>query len=131
MQVTLLTCTESPLAAVYLAFKQCYSRGSADTYVLPSTSVMEDFVREVVASGHTSPIEHVSFTFSVSGVSRALTHQLVRHRIGSYCVSKDTKIKTSSQKTNNKTIEELFCLPAQYKNSLKLRCVNEHTGGVR
>ena len=35
-------------------------------------------------SGHASPIEHVSFTFALSGVSRALTHQLVRHRIASY-----------------------------------------------
>jgi thymidylate synthase (FAD) len=32
--------------------------------------------------GHESPIEHVSFTFAVEGVSRVLTHQLVRHRIG-------------------------------------------------
>ena len=34
--------------------------------------------------GHHSPLEHVSFTFAVEGVSRALTHQLVRHRIASY-----------------------------------------------
>jgi thymidylate synthase (FAD) len=35
-------------------------------------------------SGHASPVEHVSFTFAAAGVSRALTHQLVRHRIASY-----------------------------------------------
>ena len=35
-------------------------------------------------SGHASPVEHVSFTFALGGVSRALTHQLVRHRIASY-----------------------------------------------
>ena len=34
--------------------------------------------------GHHSPLEHVSFTFAIEGVSRALTHQLVRHRIASY-----------------------------------------------
>ena len=34
--------------------------------------------------GHESPLEHVSFTFAVEGVSRALSHQLVRHRIASY-----------------------------------------------
>ena len=38
----------------------------------------------VLESGHVSPIEHVSFTFALSGVSRALTHQLVRHRLASY-----------------------------------------------
>lgn len=34
--------------------------------------------------GHLSPMEHVSFTFAIEGVSRALSHQLVRHRIASY-----------------------------------------------
>ena len=43
-----------------------------------------DFVAKVLESGHESPIEHVSFTFAVEGVSRALTHQLVRHRLASY-----------------------------------------------
>ena len=38
----------------------------------------------VVKSGHESVIEHVSFTFLIEGVSRALTHQLVRHRIASF-----------------------------------------------
>jgi thymidylate synthase (FAD) len=34
--------------------------------------------------GHLSPTEHVSFTFAIEGVSRTLSHQLVRHRIASY-----------------------------------------------
>ena len=34
--------------------------------------------------GHESPLEHVSFTFAIEGVSRTLTHQLVRHRIALY-----------------------------------------------
>ncbi len=38
----------------------------------------------VIPSGHHSVIEHANFTFSVEGVSRSLTHQLVRHRIASY-----------------------------------------------
>ena len=38
----------------------------------------------VLPSGHHSVIEHTSFTFAVEGVSRSLTHQLVRHRIASY-----------------------------------------------
>jgi thymidylate synthase (FAD) len=42
------------------------------------------FISEIMESGHASPIEHVSFTFAISGVSRALTHQLVRHRVASY-----------------------------------------------
>lgn len=37
--------------------------------------------KRVTGYGHASVIEHVSFTFSIEGVSRAMTHQLVRHRI--------------------------------------------------
>lgn len=44
-----------------------------------------DFLRRVVIElGHESVIEHASATFLIEGVSRALTHQLVRHRLGSY-----------------------------------------------
>ena len=39
-------------------------------------------LRSAISSGHESILEHFTMTFAVSGVSRALTHQLVRHRIG-------------------------------------------------
>jgi thymidylate synthase (FAD) len=41
-------------------------------------------LRAVIKSGHTSVLEHISFTFEIEGVSRVCTHQLVRHRIASY-----------------------------------------------
>jgi thymidylate synthase (FAD) len=41
-------------------------------------------IKRVTGYGHTSVIEHASFTFSIEDVSRAMTHQLVRHRIASY-----------------------------------------------
>ncbi|MBS7633398.1 FAD-dependent thymidylate synthase [Candidatus Bathyarchaeota archaeon] len=41
-------------------------------------------IKRVTGYGHGSVIEHASFTFSIEGVSRAMTHQLVRHRIASY-----------------------------------------------
>lgn len=44
----------------------------------------EALVRSIIASGHESVLEHASFTFRLSGVSRCLTHQLVRHRMASY-----------------------------------------------
>ena len=58
----------------------------------PSNRIMEDMTEDmagaildiVLPSGHHSVIEHASFTFSVEGVSRSLTHQLVRHRVASY-----------------------------------------------
>jgi thymidylate synthase (FAD) len=44
----------------------------------------KEIISRVAGYGHGSVIEHASFTFSVEGVSRAMTHQLVRHRIASY-----------------------------------------------
>jgi thymidylate synthase (FAD) len=44
----------------------------------------ERILSKVVGMGHHSVVEHATFTFSVEGVSRALTHQLVRHRIASF-----------------------------------------------
>lgn len=48
---------------------------------------------KVLLSGNCSPIEHVSFTFAIEGVSRALTHQLVRHRIASYSQQSQRYVK--------------------------------------
>ncbi|MGL4606294.1 MAG: FAD-dependent thymidylate synthase, partial [Eubacteriaceae bacterium] len=42
------------------------------------------FLNRLMDMGHASPIEHASFTFAIEGVSRALTHQLVRHRMASF-----------------------------------------------
>jgi thymidylate synthase (FAD) len=44
----------------------------------------KEVIKRVTGYGHGSVIEHASFTFSIEGVSRAMTHQLVRHRIASY-----------------------------------------------
>lgn len=41
-------------------------------------------VRHLVEVGHHSTLEHVNFTWLVSGISRVASHQLVRHRIASY-----------------------------------------------
>lgn len=90
MRVELLAHTPEPLSLIYAAFRQCYHAGFvADMWpkLLAgeiSFAKQGEFVESVMESGHVSPIEHVSFTFAVSGVSRALTHQLVRHRIASY-----------------------------------------------
>ncbi len=90
LRVELLACTPEPVSLIYAAFRQCYHAGFvADMWprllsgeIAPDTQAA--FVADILESGHTSPIEHVSLTFAVSGVSRALTHQLVRHRIASY-----------------------------------------------
>lgn len=88
--VLLLAYTPNPLHVIFASFRQCYYNGFiGDTFEriiegTPSVEEQEEFVRNLVTSGHVSPLEHVSFTFAIEGVSRALTHQLVRHRIASY-----------------------------------------------
>jgi len=44
------------------------------------------FIKKLMAMGHMSPTEHVSFTFAIDGVSRTLLAQITRHRIASYSV---------------------------------------------
>lgn len=41
-----------------------------------------DYLRNLITQGHESVLEHISWTFLLVGVSRAFTHQLVRHRVG-------------------------------------------------
>lgn len=90
LRVELLSHTPDALALIYAAFRQCYHAGFVGdmwpklTAGDISPEKQAEFVAEVMASGHVSPIEHVSFSFAVEGVSRALTHQLVRHRLASY-----------------------------------------------
>jgi thymidylate synthase (FAD) len=53
--------------------------------------------RMIVRSGHTSTLEHLSFTFAIEGVSRALLAQLTRHRVGfSYSVQSQRYVKFGS-----------------------------------
>lgn len=84
LRVELLEVCEDPLELLYLAYRQCYSSAFVADLRHGDREEKEAFLRRMIASGHTSPLEHVKFTFAVEGVSRVLTHQLVRHRIASY-----------------------------------------------
>src|SRR5579859_4276736 len=73
---------------VYTACRTCYSEQTPmriweriEAGSVPDQK-MQELVRSVVASGHHSTIEHINFTFGIADVTRTLTHQLVRHRIG-------------------------------------------------
>jgi thymidylate synthase (FAD) len=76
------------LPIVYTACRTCYSELSPQDIFERATSGQvatqrqQDLVRRVIESGHGSTIEHIVFTFAISGVSRTLSHQLVRHRAG-------------------------------------------------
>lgn len=85
MEVRLLEYTPHPETTVAMAARLCYS--SSDVSQLADGMTREEasrLIRMLYQMGHLSPFEHVSFTFGISGVSRAMSHQLVRHRIASY-----------------------------------------------
>jgi thymidylate synthase (FAD) len=73
---------------IYTACRTCYSelapeeifRRALDGEI--DQQKMQKLIQGVIESGHGSTIEHVVFTFGISGVSRTLSHQLVRHRAG-------------------------------------------------
>jgi thymidylate synthase (FAD) len=85
LSVALLQHTPDPDRAVAVAGRLCYAPVSAAELAHDmSDEDVAKLVRILVRSGHHSAIEHASFTFAIDGVSRACTHQLVRHRVASY-----------------------------------------------
>ena len=84
LKVELLAHTEGEKTAA-LAGKLCYSDASiGDLTGVVAVAEQRKFLSMLNRAGHHSVFEHLSFTFGIEGVSRALTHQLVRHRIASY-----------------------------------------------
>ncbi len=84
MLVQLLTHTPEPEQVAAAAARLCYSASSVDQLLEKSRVDREALLRKILSLGHYSVLEHASFTFGVEGVSRACSHQLVRHRLASY-----------------------------------------------
>lgn len=111
LRVRLLSSTPNAKRVAFAAIRSCYSPGDSwalyhdefEKYEAKRAtdnlggSDADRLVREIVGHGHTSTLEHISFTFSVSGLSRACLAQLTRHRIGwSYSVQSQRYVKQSS-----------------------------------
>jgi thymidylate synthase (FAD) len=92
----ILPCETSGQAVSLTAIRTCYSankpteivaKEGAKYFGKPATdgkggSDADRLFRHIVNSGHTSTLEHLTFTFAIEGVSRALLAQLTRHRVG-------------------------------------------------
>jgi thymidylate synthase (FAD) len=104
MDVRLLYHTPDPERAIAAAARLCYAPvGAAELLEHMSDEAVRKVLRTVITSGHTSTLEHASYTFAIDGVSRALTHQLVRHRLASY--------NQQSQRYVTSTDEPTFVVP--------------------
>lgn len=94
LKVKLIAYTPDPEKIVASAAKLCYSKAGVDNIMENLTDEnTSKFLNMLMSLGHESPIEHVSFTFAVEGVSRTLSHQLVRHRIASYSQQSQRYVK--------------------------------------
>ena len=116
MKVYLLSHTPDPERVIYIAARLCYSRFSIPEIERESLykSPLE-LIRRLKRSGHFSVFEHASFTFGLEGVSRVMTHQLVRHRIASYSQRSQRYVDEEGFKyvipdsvKENRTARELF-----------------------
>jgi thymidylate synthase (FAD) len=85
MTVQLITHTPEPERLVAAAAKLCYSNANMQDVLAISGEDAAKFIAKL-PEAHQSPLEHVSFTFAIEGVSRALLAQITRHRIASFSV---------------------------------------------
>jgi thymidylate synthase (FAD) len=88
IEVKLLDHSSDPIRSLYVAYRTAYSALTpmqieariSDERI--TREQMLDFIAKRLETGHASPLEQVWFEFGISGVTRAFSHQFVRHRMG-------------------------------------------------
>jgi thymidylate synthase (FAD) len=100
MKVKLLAYTKDPEQVVAAAIRQCYaSVGARELKQKIDKETRQRLIRQVLSSGHTSTLEHASFTFAIEGVSRVTEIHLIRHRIGtSFSIQSGRYVKRGDAK---------------------------------
>lgn len=97
MRVYLLAHTPEPEKTVAMAAKLCYSPSNiGELKDKVGATDQSAFIQKVVGMGHMSVLEHAGFSFGVEGISRATSHQLVRHRLASYSQQSQRYVKTGA-----------------------------------
>jgi len=106
MNVHLMFHTPDPERAVAVAARLCYAPvGAAELMEGLSDEAVAKVLKTIMTSGHFSALEHANYTFAIDGVSRAMTHQRVRHRLASY--------NQQSQRYVSYAEEPCFIIPPQ------------------
>ena len=110
IKVRLLAYTAEPERVVATAARACY-REKTPPEIWEEMSDSEKVAKAIYIikrSGHESPIEHASFTFSLTGVSRSLLAQITRHRLASFSVQSQryVEFKNGLPSTTPKTIAD-------------------------
>ena len=126
MKVKLLSSTPNAKRVAFAAIRSCYSPTNAeklfseefDKYAAREGDDVMRLINEIVNHGHTSTLEHITFTFAIEDLSRACLGQLTRHRVGwSYSVQSQRYVKQSRKSKHG---EAGFVYPTlQYLDSDK------------
>ncbi|WP_291633758.1 FAD-dependent thymidylate synthase [Clostridium sp.] len=144
LKVKLIEHTPNPEKIIAAAAKLCYSQVGVDE-ILENLDEQksEKLLDMLMTYGHHSPIEHVSFTFAIEGVSRSLTHQLVRHRVASYSQQSQRYVKLKQFEyiippdiEKNEEAKEIFIksmnrVQEEYNQLVEILCKNELTNLVK
>ncbi|MCD8024628.1 MAG: FAD-dependent thymidylate synthase [Candidatus Gastranaerophilales bacterium] len=99
LSVELISIPDNLIKTIYTACKTCYSaKLPYENYLnAPSDEKMLSLIEKVISSGHYSTIEHIQLTFTIQNVSRACTHQLVRHRHMSFSQKSQRYVKEKGE----------------------------------
>lgn len=115
MKVKLIAHTPNPEEVVAQAAKLCYSPVGVDEIMEKLTpEKINKFVDHLATIGHESPLEHVTFTFAIEGISRVTTHQIVRHRLASYSQQSQRYVKLEQFE---------YIIPPEIEKDSYARCI--------
>ena len=121
IEVELVNYTPNPEMTIATAARTCVKDKSHESICKElKEEDIERLIKTVILKNHLSVLEHTNFTFSISGISRVLTHQLVRHRIASY--SQLSQQRTDSSELDFTTPPEILgnaVLTKQYQEAVK------------
>ncbi len=94
LKVELISHTADPEQNVVAAIRQCYnSVGAKELKEKTDIETTKRLIKQVIESGHTSTLEHATFTFAIDGVSRVTEIHLIRHRIASFSIQSGRYVK--------------------------------------
>lgn len=82
MKVQLVSHTPDILKQLYLSYRIDYSADKPSEIVIPDEDTIKEFITKRFKTGHLSPLYQIHLYFTVEGISRAASHQIVRHHVG-------------------------------------------------
>lgn len=114
LRIKLLRYTPEPEQTVAMGARLCYSASDIEQLAIGvSQQDQGAFIDKLLAMGHHTPFEHISFTFGVEGVSRSLLAQITRHRIASFSVQSQRYVGETSAGRDGSTFD--YIVPRRVK----------------